>query len=300
MAEVGICLLMTRHDFDIVGLARKVEELGFGSLWAPEHGVVPADFSVGESGARSGAPSAYSDGRINQIIDPLVYLAAAAAATTSVRLGTGICLVPERNPIRLAKEVATLDLVSGGRFMFGIGAGWLQGEAEVLGADFPRRWRQTREYVNAMKELWTQPVSEFHGQWVDFPPIICNPKPVQQPHPPVLIGGELRRAAQRVADYGDGWLPRARTTSAYHDPSRLPEARAAHRGPVPRQGAQPVSAEHHHVGRAARPGAESPLLRSRRRPHRTHADHAGRALHAGGVGPGGGGGNKLTTENQGK
>ena len=225
MAEVGICLLMTRHDFDIVGLARKVEELGFGSLWAPEHGVVPADFSVGESGTRSGAPSAYSDGRINQIIDPLVYLAAAAAATTSVRLGTGICLVPERNPIRLAKEVATLDLVSGGRFMFGIGAGWLQGEAEVLGADFPRRWRQTREYVNAMKELWTQPVSEFHGQWVDFPPIICNPKPVQQPHPPVLIGGELRRAAQRVADYGDGWLPRARTTSAYHDPSRLPEAR---------------------------------------------------------------------------
>ncbi len=225
MAEVGICLLMTRHDFDIVGLARKVEELGFRSLWAPEHGVVPADFSVGESGARSGAPSAYSDGRINQIIDPLVYLAAAAAATTSVRLGTGICLVPERNPIRLAKEVATLDLVSGGRFMFGIGAGWLQGEAEVLGADFPRRWRQTREYVNAMKELWTQPVSEFHGQWVDFPPIICNPKPVQQPHPPVLIGGELRRAAQRVADYGDGWLPRARTTSAYHDPSRLPEAR---------------------------------------------------------------------------
>ncbi len=225
MAEVGICLLMTHHDFDIVGLARKVEELGFGSLWAPEHGVVPADFSVGASGAAAGAPSAYSDGRINQIIDPLVYLAAAAAATTSVRLGTGICLVPERNPIRLAKEVATLDLVSGGRFVFGVGAGWLQGEAEVLGADFPHRWGQTREYVNAMKELWTNPISEYHGKWVDFPPIICNPKPVQKPHPPVMIGGELTRAAQRVADYGDGWLPRARTTSAYHDPSRLPEAR---------------------------------------------------------------------------
>ena len=225
MANVGICLLMTQHDFDAVGLARRVEELGFGSLWAPEHGVVPADFSVGESGANAGAPSAYSDGRINQIIDPLVYLAAAAAATTSIRLGTGICLVPERNPIRLAKEVATLDLVSDGRFTFGIGAGWLQGEAEVLGADFPRRWRQTREYVNAMKELWTKPVSEFHGQWVDFPPIICDPKPVQKPHPPVMIGGELQRAGQRVADYGDGWLPRARTTSAYHDPSRLPEAR---------------------------------------------------------------------------
>ena len=225
MAKVGICLLMTQHDFDIVGLARKVEELGFASLWAPEHGVVPADFSVGAAGAASGAPSVYADGRINQIIDPLVFLAAAAAATTTVRLGTGICLVPERNPIRLAKEVATLDLVSGGRFVFGIGAGWLQGEAEVLGADFPRRWRQTREYVNAMKELWTSPVSEFHGRWVDFPPIICDPKPVQKPHPPVMIGGELTRAAQRVADYGDGWLPRARTTSAYHDPSRLPEAR---------------------------------------------------------------------------
>ena len=161
MAEVGICLLMTEHDFDIVGLARKVEELGFGSLWAPEHGVVPADFSVGTSGAAAGAPSAYSDGRINQIIDPLVYLAAAASATKTVKLGTGICLVPERNPIRLAKEVATLDLVSGGRFVFGIGAGWLQGEAEVLGADFPRRWAQTREYVYAMKELWTEETAEF-------------------------------------------------------------------------------------------------------------------------------------------
>ena len=225
MPEIGMCLLLTQHDFDIVGLARKVEELGFGSLWAPEHGVVPADFSVGAAGANAGAPSAYADGRINQIMDPLIYLAAAASATTTVRLGTGICLVPERNPIRLAKEVATLDLVSGGRFVFGIGAGWLQGEAEVLGADFPHRWRQTQEYVNAMKELWTEPVSEFHGQWVDFPPIICSPKPVQKPHPPVMIGGELQRAAQRVADYGDGWLPRARTTSAYHDPSRLPEAR---------------------------------------------------------------------------
>ena len=225
MAEVGICLLMTQHDFDIVGLARKVEELGFGSLWAPEHGVVPADFSVGAAGARAGAPSAYADGRINQIIDPLVYLAAAASATQTVKLGTGICLVPERNPIRLAKEVATLDLISGGRFLFGIGAGWLQGEAEILGADFPHRWAQTREYVNAMKELWANPAPEFHGKWVDFPPVICNPKPVQQPHPPVLIGGELRRAAQRVADYGDGWLPRARNTSVYSDPAKLPEAR---------------------------------------------------------------------------
>ena len=281
MANVGICLLMTQHDFDIVGLARKVEELGFGSLWAPEHGVVPADFSVGASGAASGAPSAYSDGRINQIIDPLVYLAAAASATKTVKLGTGICLVPERNPIRLAKEVATLDLISGGRFLFGIGAGWLQGEAEILGADFPRRWTQTREYVNAMKELWTNPVSEFHGQWVDFPPLICNPKPVQKPHPPVMIGGELRRAAQRVADYGDGWLPRARNTSVYHDPAKLPEARKPHRGAVPGQRTRPVGAEHHHVGRATRPRAKPPLLRRRRQPRGAYAHHPRRTLHVG-------------------
>ena len=100
MTEVGICLLMTQHDFDVVGLARKVEELGFGSLWAPEHGVVPADFSVGESGANAGAPSAYSDGRINQIIDPLVYLAAAASATQSVRLGNAIRSVSPRRSRR--------------------------------------------------------------------------------------------------------------------------------------------------------------------------------------------------------
>ena len=226
MADVGVCLLMTRHDFDIVGLARKVEEWGFGSLWAPEHGVVPADFTVGAAGARAGAPSAYADGRINQIIDPLVYLAAAAAATSDIKLGTGICLVPERNPIRLAKEVATLDLISGGRFLFGIGAGWLQGESEILGADYPRRWSQTREYVEAMKELWTAPAPEFYGRWVAFPPLICDPKPAQRPHPPVYVAGELRGAAQRVADYGDGWLPRARNTSRYSDPGRLPEARA--------------------------------------------------------------------------
>ena len=225
MVQVGVCLLMTEHDFDIVGLARRVEDLGFGSLWAPEHGVVPADFTVGAAGARAGAPSVYADGRINRIVDPLVYLAGAAAVTSRIMLGTGVCLVPERNPIRLAKEVATLDLVSGGRFLFGIGAGWLQGEAEVLGSDFPRRWAQTREYVAAMKALWTEAAPEFHGRWVDFPPVICEPKPAQRPHPPVLVGGELRRAAQRVADYGDGWLPRARNTSAYSDPGKLPGAR---------------------------------------------------------------------------
>ena len=237
--KVGVCLLLTQHDFDAVALARRVEELGFASLWAPEHGIVPAEFSVGAAGARAGAPSAYADGRINQIIDPLLFLSAAAAVTRRVRLGTGICLVPERNPLRLAKEVATLDRLSGGRFLFGIGAGWLQGEAEILGADFPRRWQQTREYVRAMQALWTQPQPEFRGEWVSFPPVLCEPKPVQQPHPPVLIGGELRRSAQRIAEYGDGWLPRARSTSEYADPARLPDARRRIEGLMTERGRNP-------------------------------------------------------------
>ena len=290
MAEVGICLLMTQHDFDIVGLARKVEELGFGSLWAPEHGVVPADFNVGSAGARAGAPSAYADGRINQIIDPLVYLAAAASATKTIKLGTGICLVPERNPIRLAKEVATLDLISGGRFIFGIGAGWLQGEAEVLGADFPRRWAQTREYIVAMKELWTGPVSEFYGRWVAFPPIICDPKPVQQPHPPVMIGW---RVAAGGAE-GGGLRRRLAAPRPQHvrvqRPGQAARSTKAHRGIVPHQRARPVAAEHHHVGRSARPRAEPPLLRRGGRPHSPPADHPRRARDAGGAGAGSGGG----------
>jgi probable F420-dependent oxidoreductase len=207
MAEVGICLLMTQHDFDIVGLARKVEELGFGSLWAPEHGVVPADFSVGESGARSGAPSAYSDGRINQIIDPLVYLAAAAAATTSVRLGTGICLVIERDPIIMAKEVASVDRLSNGRLFFGIGGGWNAEEMEDHGTNYKRRWRILRENILAMKAIWTEEEPEFHGRYVNFDKMWAWPKPAQKPHPPILMGGDGATTFDRVLEYCDGWMP---------------------------------------------------------------------------------------------
>ena len=250
-----------------LGWRERWEELGFGSLWAPEHGVVPADFSVGASGARSGAPSVYADGRINQIMDPLVFLAPAAAATKTVKLGTGICLVPERNPIRLAKEVATLDLVSGGRFVFGIGAGWLQGESEALGEDFPRRWAQTREYVYAMKELWTEPVSEFHGRWVDFPPLICNPKPVQSPHPPLMIGGELSRRGteggrlrRRVAAAGadDVGVPR---------PGQAAEARAQIEELYRANGRDPSGLNITMWG-AVGPGAEPAVLRRGGGPHR--------------------------------
>ena len=167
--DIGIALLMTQHDFNTISLAQKVEELGFESLWAPEHGIVPIDFKVAPAtGQQGGIPKFYAEGGINQIIDPLLFLAGAATVTKKIKLGTGICLVPERNPIRLAKEVATLDRISNGRFLFGVGAGWLKGESEILGVDFPSRWKQTREYIDVMKELWTTDISEFHGKYIDL------------------------------------------------------------------------------------------------------------------------------------
>ena len=212
MAEVGICLLMTEHDFDIVGLARKVEELGFGSLWAPEHGVVPADFSVGAAGAAAGAPSAYSDGRINQIIDPLVYLAAATSVTKTIRLGTAVCLIPQRHPLLLANEIATLDHFSGGRFVLGAGTGWLREESEILGGDFDHRWTQAAESIKVMKEVWANDEAEYHGRYYDFPPIRSFPKPVQKPNPPIYLGGSAANVFKRVASYADGWLPTGRVS----------------------------------------------------------------------------------------
>ena len=224
--DIGIALLMTQHDFNTIDLAIKVEELGFESLWAPEHGIIPIDFKVDPPlGQQGGVPRFYTEGGINQIIDPLIFLAGAATVTKKIKLGTGICLVPERNPIRLAKEVATLDQISGGRFLFGVGAGWLRGESEILGVDFPNRWKQTREYLDVMKKLWTTEITEYHGEYVDFPSLVCAPKPVQKPHPPIFVGGELEAAARRIANYGDGWLPRARNTSQYEDPDKLTAAR---------------------------------------------------------------------------
>jgi probable F420-dependent oxidoreductase len=140
-------------------------------------------------------------------VDPFVALARASGMTRHIKLATGIVLVPERHPLLLAKVVSTLDLFSGGRFVFGIGAGWLKEETEMLGGDFEHRWTQTRESVLAMKELWTKPEAEFHGKYYDFPPVRSNPKPAQKPHPPVLLGGAAKNVLERVAAWGDGWLP---------------------------------------------------------------------------------------------
>jgi len=201
--QVGIAMFVTDYSIDVVSLAQKAEACGFDSVWLPEHPVIPVRTTTPFPGAADGViPPYYA-----HVMDPFVALAAAAAATSTIKLGTGICLVPERHPLHTAKEIATLDQISGGRFLFGIGAGWLKEETEMFGANFPRRWSVTREAVLAMKELWTKDEAEFHGAFIDFPPVQSYPKPVQKPHPPILLGGAATNVLQRVVAYGDGWMP---------------------------------------------------------------------------------------------
>src|SRR5262245_17507428 len=218
MLNVGLVMAFAGQEtLDVVSLAKHAEALGFDSLWLPEHAIIPVQITTPLP-----AGTASLEG-YKHVPDPLIGLAAAAGATTKLKLGTAVCLVPERHPIVLAKEVATLDLVSGGRFLFGIGAGWLREESEAMGVDFPHRWAQTREYVMAMKALWTQDQAAFSGKYVNFPASWCNPKPAQKPHPPILIGGMLPKAMERVADYGDGWLPL--NTSAATQPKDIEAGR---------------------------------------------------------------------------
>lgn len=201
--NIGLSTFPTDYSADIAIIAKRAEELGFDSLWVPEHPILPVHSASPWPGSPDGViPKVYAD-----IVDPFVALGRASAVTETLKLGTGICLVPERNPLLLAKEVATLDMYSKGRFLFGIGAGWHREETEIMGGDFGRRWTQTRESVLAMKALWTQVESEHHGKYYDFPAVYSFPMPSQRPHPPVLLGGMARNVFRRVVDYGDGWMP---------------------------------------------------------------------------------------------
>ncbi len=214
--KIGISTFPTDYSPDVAAVARRAEELGFESLWVPEHVMLPVSSSTKWPGSAEGViPKVYAD-----IADPFVALARASGVTERLMLGTAICLAPERNPLLLAKEVASLDMFSGGRFLFGVGAGWLREELELLGGDFDRRWGQTKEAVLAMKELWTRTKSEFHGEFYDFPPVYSFPRPVQRPHPPVLLGGMSKRVFKRVVEWGDGWIPNRVT------PAEVGEGRA--------------------------------------------------------------------------
>jgi probable F420-dependent oxidoreductase len=201
--SVGIFVFQTGESLDSAILAKHAEELGFESFWVPEHAIIPVQTTSPYAGSPDGViPDAYG-----RIVDPFVALARASAVTQTIKLGTGICLVPEHNPLHLAKVIASLDHSSGGRFIFGIGAGWLKEETEIMGGDFPHRWTQTREAILAMKELWTQDEAEYHGTYYDFPLVRSVPKPAQKPHPPIYLGGKARNAFNRIVAWGDGWMP---------------------------------------------------------------------------------------------
>lgn len=198
----GIVMFPADSAIRIDELAREVEARGFESLWVPEHTHMPVNR------ANPFPPTSTIGPEYWRSADPFVALTMAAAVTTRLRLGTAICLVTQRDPIITAKEVASLDWLSQGRFLFGIGAGWNVEEIENHGTVFRTRFRLMKERVLAMKAMWTKDEAEFHGHLVRFDPLWLWPKPTQKPHPPILLGGHHTRAYQRVVDYCDGWLPR--------------------------------------------------------------------------------------------
>ena len=201
MARFGVSMFPTDYAIQPVPLARAVEERGLDSLFFPEHTHIPASrLSPWPGGAD--LPRDYWHTH-----DPFVALAACAAVTERIRLGTGICLVIERDPIVLAKEVASLDMISNGRVILGIGAGWNREEMENHGANFKQRWAIVREKVLAMKQIWTQDNAEYHGEHVNFDAIWSWPKPVQPGGPPIWIGANTKWTFDRVAEYADGWMP---------------------------------------------------------------------------------------------
>ena len=199
--DFGIAMFPTDEAILPTDLASSVEERGFESLFFPEHTHIPTSRETPCVGGAE-LPREYS-----HTYDPFVALSAAAAVTQRLRLGTGICLVVERDPLTTAKEVASIDRLSGGRFLFGIGAGWNLEEMRNHGTDPARRFGLMRERVEAMKAIWTNDEAEYHGRHVDFDPVWSWPKPVQSPHPPVLVGGNGKRVLDRVIAYGDGWMP---------------------------------------------------------------------------------------------
>jgi probable F420-dependent oxidoreductase len=201
--QFGVHFAPTDLTLDVRDLGRMVEAAGFESLFLPEHTHLPA---YGDSVHPSG-PQMHD--RLRRFLDPFIALTAVAGVTTHLRLGTGVCLLPEHDPITLAKQIATLDLLSGGRVLFGIGAGWNREELRHHGTDPVARWQVMRERALAMKRIWTEEVAEFHGRFVAFGPLWQWPKPVQRPHPPILVGGEGPRVLERVLEYGDEWAPNA-------------------------------------------------------------------------------------------
>jgi probable F420-dependent oxidoreductase len=201
--DFGVLMFMTDYAMPVAALAQAMEARGFESLWAPEHSHIPLSRKTPFPGGGE-LPKPYYDA-----MDPFVSLSIAAAVTKKLKVATGVCLVIQRDTIQLAKTVASLDQVSGGRFLFGIGGGWNQDEMEDHGTVYATRFKKMREQVEAMREIWTKPKPEYHGEIVDFPPMMTWPKPVQHPMP-VILGGAFPHAARRALRYGNGWIPHSR------------------------------------------------------------------------------------------
>lgn len=199
--KIGAAMFFTDYSMTPGELALALEERGFDSLWAPEHSHIPLARTAAYPGGGA-LPREYYE-----VMDPFITLAAAAAATKTLLLGTGICLVVQRDPIQTAKAVATIDHVSGGRFLFGVGNGWNQDEIENHGTVFATRHKLARERIEAMKAIWTQAQPSYAGEFVNFTPMETGPKPLQKPHPPIIVGGAFPWGAKRAVRYGDGWMP---------------------------------------------------------------------------------------------
>jgi len=199
--KFGASMFFTDYSMGPAELAVALEERGFDIVWAPEHSHIPtsrkSSFILG-----SELPKRYYD-----VMDPFVTLTAAAMATRTLKVGTGVCLVAQRDPIQTAKLVASIDQVSGGRFVFGVGNGWNEDEMGNHGTAFATRHKRARENIEAMKEIWTKSKAEYHGEFVNFDPMMAWPKPVQKPYPSILVGGAFPYSARRAIRYGDGWMP---------------------------------------------------------------------------------------------
>jgi len=198
--EVGVSYVPTWNAIDPAQMARAIEERGLDALFVPEHTHVPVNESV------PWPPQAFAE-QYKIMFDNMIALATAAAVTKRIKVGTSICLVTEHDPIVLAKQVASIDLLSGGRFVFGVGSGGRIEEMAHHGVAWKNRWKVFRERIEAMKEIWTHEIAEYHGEFVNFDAIRCPPRPAQKPHPPVLLGAMASRSLDRIVEYCDGWLP---------------------------------------------------------------------------------------------
>ena len=225
--EIGIMIAATAETGDVATIAREVENLGYDAFFIPEHPVIPIGFKTPVPYGGT-LPEHYG-----RWMDPFVALSVAAAVTKRVKLGTGICLLAEREPIVTAKAIATLDVVSGGRVVLGVGGGWLREEAEAVGTRFETRWKRLRETVEATRVLWTETQPSYRGELVSFAPVRFEPKPLQKPCPPILLGAHGVKGLERVVRTYDGWCPVVGKLDAFKREVAQLKKLAAERGRKP-------------------------------------------------------------------